>query len=178
MEVVGPLKNQLNVILDLAQKQIDAGDTTCESETLREILRTQKKHLDKLTDIISKVLDVENSKFERLLNSSQASQLKTRNELDSLTRMRAHESQAKVSKLTSKTRLSKLVSESPTKSKARLTILPQRAPVEMDGLETLSSLQKNLQKQVLQLERLANPGDQSIDDPIGRVISLRIGEND
>ena len=76
------VRRQLSVLTDLLDRQIDASDSSKATETLRDILDSQKRHLQAIIDVIDAQQREEQDKFERLVTQSQENAKKYKAQAD------------------------------------------------------------------------------------------------
>jgi hypothetical protein len=180
------VRRQLSVLTDLLDRQIDASEATKATDTLRDILESQKRHLHAIIDVIETQQREEQDKFERIVNQTQENTRKNKLQTDrirssiarlqppTLSPMLGESSDPVKARSVSPARRQRSVSPA-VRSKQRTSLqVPSRSPKRRSAppgehfdpqLSALEGLQRKLARQVNELQGLA------IDDPVARAVS-------
>ena len=165
--LVSSLRAQLSVIMDLAERQIDTTSLAREvpGHTLKDILVSQRQHFTHLVDLFSNQLQDEQVKFNHILQASQASQSRLREEVAIL-----HDSFISINSVLpfqasilppKEPGLKRTRVRSPTKPPVPLQ--PRRRNLEVlvtdREFQELAQVQQKLQQQVIALQDMTTLND-------------------
>ena len=148
---IDAVRGQLDLLTALADKQLQTLSSSGHSRpigTLREILVSQNEYFSSLLHMASDQVAAEDLKFNKLLESSQMSQMKLRDEIAFL--------KERIARAPPKSQPVPQTLPPARMVKVRAAISPPVRQKTSADLEELAGLQIKLQKQVQELQQIAS----------------------